>query len=755
MAATIYDSEATIELGKFIKNATCKSRYLIPDLQRPYVWTPSQVILLVDSIFKGWPFGSLLTWQVIPVSEKRGSDGEDAVIEHKIPFRPFYTKISRVAGVDSECASVRDVPHNSDGDEMILDGQQRLQSLILALGDTNGIVLYDADWHSYKGRKTRRNLRNYTTAFLYLNVKAFVEEMQHHNGSCQNINLEKALDWVAVNSSSHIGSGNCPLEILEQSQGVFVRLSDLWDLVDPSHDDLDNDIKPNVEDLCDEKFDADKLASLGVDKKCLVDWLASFVRRLIDVYILKIRCLRVVNFEPSRKAQKDKVVFESEKLAYDDAIVNIFTRLNTAGRTLTREEITYSWLKQGWNKTAEFDSAIKFVGSVKEAFAEHNIYQELKDDDVISAMSFFWGVIKKDGSLLKDSDLLRSDNIRPMAKTLSANASDFVCAARRVASLMQDNELILSSSFNTTVVGLTFYAIAFIWICKTIPARPVMERDNAIKALDETFLRFMYRWQFIPVLAGSWTQRTNVFLEGIAKIVYEYYSKVDGLKDHEVFKKEWRECSARINEKSKDQALALLRSTVDNRNKVSVYRSRLIVWQRLNESRSGYRVLTFINATSKQPSLQVDHVIAHAKWEEFVKGQIAAGKLTKQKCDELFGRDDSVCTSEDVKAKAIAFINSIGNCSILNSTYNNSKDKRELGDFIGQMHEFLPGDSGLPKVDVQEWCKAMLLSDVFLHPFSKQYTMEDIVKAVKERESSIYAELEKFIENKPGYDKLY
>ncbi|WP_410477861.1 DUF262 domain-containing protein [Myxococcus sp. MxC21-1] len=29
----------------------------MPDLQRPYVWTPNQVTLLVDSLLRGWPFG--------------------------------------------------------------------------------------------------------------------------------------------------------------------------------------------------------------------------------------------------------------------------------------------------------------------------------------------------------------------------------------------------------------------------------------------------------------------------------------------------------------------------------------------------------------------------------------------------------------------------------------------------------------------------------------------------------------------------
>ena len=37
---------------------------LIPDLQRPYVWSPRQVIYLVDSLIRGWPFGTFLIWKV-------------------------------------------------------------------------------------------------------------------------------------------------------------------------------------------------------------------------------------------------------------------------------------------------------------------------------------------------------------------------------------------------------------------------------------------------------------------------------------------------------------------------------------------------------------------------------------------------------------------------------------------------------------------------------------------------------------------
>ena len=46
---------------------------LIPDLQGPYVWIPSQVIVLLDSLIRGWPFGTLLTWKVKPRRSGAGS----------------------------------------------------------------------------------------------------------------------------------------------------------------------------------------------------------------------------------------------------------------------------------------------------------------------------------------------------------------------------------------------------------------------------------------------------------------------------------------------------------------------------------------------------------------------------------------------------------------------------------------------------------------------------------------------------------
>ncbi len=44
---------------------------LIPEFQRPYVWKPRQAALLVDSMYRGYPIGSLLVWNASAAVEAR------------------------------------------------------------------------------------------------------------------------------------------------------------------------------------------------------------------------------------------------------------------------------------------------------------------------------------------------------------------------------------------------------------------------------------------------------------------------------------------------------------------------------------------------------------------------------------------------------------------------------------------------------------------------------------------------------------
>ena len=129
-----YDSKRE-PLAEIIKKATINATYVIPDLQRPYVWSPRQVMMLVDSLFRGWPFGSLLLWEVKPDCFQQNEG---------IPHRPFWQIIDRTGNDQGTTTSALGQPATY---QMVLDAQQRVQSLILALGgDQWGFQLYDADW---------------------------------------------------------------------------------------------------------------------------------------------------------------------------------------------------------------------------------------------------------------------------------------------------------------------------------------------------------------------------------------------------------------------------------------------------------------------------------------------------------------------------------------------------------------------------------------------------------------------------------
>jgi hypothetical protein len=92
--------------------------YFLPAIQRPYVWQPDQIVALFDSLLKGYPISSFLFWEI---KSERRSDWE------------IYKFIEnfRYGDTHNEMAE-------SDGREVILvlDGQQRLTSLLIGLRGT-------------------------------------------------------------------------------------------------------------------------------------------------------------------------------------------------------------------------------------------------------------------------------------------------------------------------------------------------------------------------------------------------------------------------------------------------------------------------------------------------------------------------------------------------------------------------------------------------------------------------------------------
>ncbi len=122
-----------------------KKKYLLPAIQREFVWNTYQIERLFDSIMRNYPISSFLFWQV----EK----------ENVTDFK-FYEFLREFHERDNRHNSKADV----NGEEeitAILDGQQRLTSIYVALKGTFAEKLPRKRWDNDKA---------YPKTKLYLNL---------------------------------------------------------------------------------------------------------------------------------------------------------------------------------------------------------------------------------------------------------------------------------------------------------------------------------------------------------------------------------------------------------------------------------------------------------------------------------------------------------------------------------------------------------------------------------------------------------
>lgn len=105
-------SYTTITIGDLL--ADVNSRYFLPAIQRPFVWNSDQVITLIDSLLKGYPISSLMFWAV------------DEDLKRELRIYNF---------IENWKPGMQNLPASVNGRDvtLVLDGQQRITSLLIAL----------------------------------------------------------------------------------------------------------------------------------------------------------------------------------------------------------------------------------------------------------------------------------------------------------------------------------------------------------------------------------------------------------------------------------------------------------------------------------------------------------------------------------------------------------------------------------------------------------------------------------------------
>ncbi|HNY81096.1 MAG TPA: DUF262 domain-containing protein [Sedimentisphaerales bacterium] len=679
---------------------------LVPDLQRPYVWTPSQVTLLVDSLLRGWPFGTLLLWSV----HKEELAG--------IPSRPFWRVVDRTGEFDDQQVGKSNPPAQF---RMVLDGQQRLQSLLLAFGgDAWGFRLLDQEWSRVldaERPKGKNAWRHWSLGHLCLDVWAFRERLKNA-GDIDSIDFRDVLSWVVQNPNEGRSAWPRPANYKfpitsafdAENKGRFVRVSRLWDLAPTQQKPAEKVFRAKLEPLLN---DHDVPKDVVAD---VLDSLAELMSKIVDIKQATVSFLQLSPFDADVGGSQD---------VYNDAIVNIFTRLNTAGRALTRQEITFAWIKTGWGDGSNTGNrtAGRCFEDLQASLSEAGVSIDI--DDLVGTVSAMWSVVHRDGALLTANDLLRGEKVRPMAADLVKSWDTVATNTVEGAQLVRDRGFLFGThyrSLNVLTLLLAWRLLGRQWLAGHPLA--VTVHDGFEKALDAAFKDNCDRWILMSQWSGRWGKSTDKAFADYVKDLAVDWAKISKLATPDnviaILKARMETWLAALETESSKYVddLAVL-----DRKRVHDYYLALWLWHRLDATRWKASALPLRESKRGSLSLDVDHVVAVKLWETLPGAQAQAD-------DE----DENALSADDLSTT----MNALGNCCLLEKSFNIAKGAEPLGAFLSRVHEFKTNT-----LTVDGWTKDLGVDATLVDPSGK--AAADVRLVVEARTAAMKSELKEYL----------
>lgn len=143
-----YETPLTIaEVMQDISN----NKYVLPSIQREYVWDTEQIETLFDSLMQDYPIGAFLFWEI---EKSRLLDYD---------FYEFLRNYHEKNNIHNKKVDLK----GSDGVTAVLDGQQRLTSIYIGLKGSYAYRL------KYKQKKSENA---YPVRYLYLNLIEYAQD---------------------------------------------------------------------------------------------------------------------------------------------------------------------------------------------------------------------------------------------------------------------------------------------------------------------------------------------------------------------------------------------------------------------------------------------------------------------------------------------------------------------------------------------------------------------------------------------------
>ncbi|HEG0356241.1 TPA: DUF262 domain-containing protein [Campylobacter coli] len=345
-----FQSPITInEAMQRIKN----NEYLLPAFQREYVWKPKQIEELFDSLMRGYPISSFLFWKV---------KDESKTAWKFYRFLDYYRVWYHTHNDYFNTSSHKDF-------YAILDGQQRLTSLYLALFGNYDI---HRDYNKWEDDD-----RYFKICHFYFNLTQSKQP--------KNENVEYEFLWLDKQQTKEQGI------YLDEYQQKWFKCQYLY------------------------QYDSGRVRKIAREFN-----LNENEEDRLDLLHQKIFDKNLINFYLEEEQNPDKAV-------------NIFIRINANGQPLNYSDILFSIAIANWNKIDARTEINNLVDKINENFNidkdlilkgflylfHNNIKFQINsfDKDFIESIEAKWEGIKN--AFIETFRLLRSFGFE--AKTLSSN----------------------------------------------------------------------------------------------------------------------------------------------------------------------------------------------------------------------------------------------------------------------------------------------------------------------------------------------
>lgn len=278
-----YEDMSVIEALKHVKD----SNMLLPDIQRKFVWKPTDIEYLFESVVDGYPIGSCIMWKT---SRKNLNKAQPNLYY----FLREYSKDK------SENEKAPEVFSDETDYYIVLDGQQRITSFNIALFGS---------YETFRGGRgySTTDPKNWLTRELYYNLDFYNRNEEDEDDE----NPKKRFSFLTVD---------------EAKSGNWYKIKQLIAF---------DDIEPYLVDLINKGYSQEVRHDLSILFQRIN---ASSNNGLIHYYC----------------------IVEND---YDEAL-DIFVRVNSTGEKLSKSDLIFSTLIDGWKEGKEnIDNLLKTMNS--------------------------------------------------------------------------------------------------------------------------------------------------------------------------------------------------------------------------------------------------------------------------------------------------------------------------------------------------------------------------------------------------------